>query len=177
MNKYKPLTAHLNSLSPLNAHYPITFVEIEQILGRSLPNSAYRHRAWWSNNASNSVMTTAWLEAGWESSAVDMEGKKLVFRRIRHTPGGGGSGPKPQTPQGTQALSVPGLTVATMASLSTRARLAGTTPGEVAADILNSHAALSMTERLAIADRLRGEGPALEHLDVPAMIREDRERA
>jgi hypothetical protein len=64
-----------------------------------------------------------------------------------------------------------------MASLSTRARLAGTTPGEVAADILNSHAALSMTERLAMADRLRSEGPALEHLDVPAMIREDRERA
>ena len=38
------------------------------------------------------------------------------------------------------------------------------------------NASLTIAERLAIADRLRNAGPALEHLDVPAMIREDCER-
>lgn len=40
----------------------------------------------------------------------------------------------------------------------------------------NRNGSLTIAERLACADRLRKAGPALEHLDVPAMIREDRER-
>jgi hypothetical protein len=179
MTKYEPLTTHLRSLPPQNAHYPMTFNEIERILGERLPNSAYRHRAWWSNNPSNSVMTAAWLKAGFESSAVDMEGRKLIFRRARSTAGGGG-GPapsRPRTPEDGQALVVAGLPAATMAGLAARARAAGLTPGEIAADILNTHAALTMAERLAMADRLREDGPVLDHFDVPAMIREDRERA
>ena len=39
------------------------------------------------NNPNNSVMTKAWVEAGFRSEQVDMEGRKLVFRRVR--------GPKP----------------------------------------------------------------------------------
>jgi hypothetical protein len=177
MSKYAPLTAHLKSLSPASAHYPMTFAEIERILGWKLPASAYRHRAWWSNNATNSAMTAAWLEAGWQSSSVDMEGKKLVFRRIRPPSGGRAPGSLLQGPKGPDSVTVTGLTAAAMGGLATRARLAGRTAAEVAADILNAHAPLSMAERLAIADRLRGEGPALDHLDIPAMIRKDRERA
>jgi len=45
-----------------------------------------------------------------------------------------------------------------------------------AAMTANRNGSLTIAERLACADRLRKAGPALEHLDVPAMIREDRER-
>ncbi|MEX0853950.1 MAG: hypothetical protein WD036_11810 [Bauldia sp.] len=38
--------------------------------------------AWWSNNASNNVMTRAWLAAGFKTEQVDIEGRKLVFRRV-----------------------------------------------------------------------------------------------
>jgi hypothetical protein len=60
----------------------MTFREIEKVTGVKLPPKAQHQRAWWSNNAANNVMTKVWLEAGFESAQVDMEGRKLVFRRI-----------------------------------------------------------------------------------------------
>jgi hypothetical protein len=61
---------------------PLTFSEIEKITGVKLPPKAQHHRAWWSNNPSNNVMTKVWLEAGYESTQVDLRARKLVFRRI-----------------------------------------------------------------------------------------------
>ena len=60
----------------------MTFREIEKITGAKLPPKAQHHRAWWSNNPDNNVMTKVWLAAGFESAQVDMEGRKLVFRRV-----------------------------------------------------------------------------------------------
>ncbi len=79
MNKYSPLETHLESKG--NLYIPMTFSEIEAIIGDSLPLSARKHRAWWSNNPSNSVITYAWLSAGYKTSQVDMGGEKLVFQR------------------------------------------------------------------------------------------------
>jgi hypothetical protein len=61
----------------------MSFAQIERVIGAKLPPSANEHRAWWSNNPSNSVMTKAWLDAGFRSEQVDLEGRKLVFRRTR----------------------------------------------------------------------------------------------
>jgi hypothetical protein len=61
---------------------PMTFAEIERITGAALPPKAQHHRAWWSNNPSNNVMTKVWLKAGYETSQVDIVGRKLVFKRI-----------------------------------------------------------------------------------------------
>lgn len=58
----------------------MTFAQIERVVGRQLPASKH-HRAWWSNNASNNVMTRAWLAAGFRTERVDVAGEKLVFRR------------------------------------------------------------------------------------------------
>lgn len=80
MSKYDPLTRHLNARH--SAQVPMRFDEIERLLGFDLPPSARKHRAWWSNNASNSVMTKAWLAAGYHSEQVDLEGEKLVFTRL-----------------------------------------------------------------------------------------------
>jgi len=80
MGKYENLGAFLHKQ---RAHeVPLTFREIEKITGTKLPPKAQHHRAWWSNNPSNNVMTKVWLEAGYESAKVDMSARKLVFRRV-----------------------------------------------------------------------------------------------
>jgi hypothetical protein len=83
MSKYAPLTAFLRSRPQRELH--CTFKELERELGFPLPPVARAHRAWWSNNASNNVMTKAWLKAGFRAEQVDMAGETLVFRRIDET--------------------------------------------------------------------------------------------
>lgn len=80
MGKYDPLKAFLGKQRTLEV--PLTFQEIEKITGVKLPPRAQHHRAWWSNNPSNNVMTKAWLEAGYESAQVDLSARRLVFRRV-----------------------------------------------------------------------------------------------
>jgi hypothetical protein len=80
MSKYEPLRKHLEASRV--AQVPMTFGEIESILGFGLPPSSRRHRAWWSNNPSNSVITYAWLNAGYRTEQVDLEARRLVFRRV-----------------------------------------------------------------------------------------------
>jgi hypothetical protein len=52
---------------------PLTlgFAEIERIIGRPLPPSARRHRAWWANSPSHPV-ARQWLAAGWRADAVNI---------------------------------------------------------------------------------------------------------
>ena len=82
--KYTPLKTSLvrNAASEL----PLRFDEIERIIGAKLPPVAFDHRAWLSNNPSNSVATRAWLDAGYKTERVDMGSRKLVFRRISLAP-------------------------------------------------------------------------------------------
>lgn len=80
MGKYEPLGTFLRRQRA--REIPLTFGEIEKITGVKLPPKAQHHRAWWSNNAANNVMTKVWLDAGFESAQVDMEARKLVFRRV-----------------------------------------------------------------------------------------------
>lgn len=79
MSKYEPLRVFLEGQDV--AELPMTFEEIEKLIGASLPPAASRHRAWWSNNPDNSVVTRAWRGAGYKAFRVDMKGKTLVFRK------------------------------------------------------------------------------------------------
>ena len=79
MSKYSPLTDHLSKNG--SSLISMRFAEIERVIGRPLPPSSREHRAWWSNNPSNNVMTKAWLAAGYETEQVDISGEKLVFRK------------------------------------------------------------------------------------------------
>ena len=79
MSKYSPLADHLRG-SRQNS-VAMTFSDIERIIGAELPQSAFTHRAWWSNNPTNNVMTRAWLEAGYTTAEVDMAAHNLVFRK------------------------------------------------------------------------------------------------
>lgn len=90
MSKYEALGQFLKSQN--TQLIPLTFADIERIIGATLPASAHKHRPWWSNNGDNSALTRVWLEAGFKSEQVDMEAQKLVFRRIedaREFPGTG----------------------------------------------------------------------------------------
>ena len=80
MAKYESLTRHL--LSRQQGKIAMTFPELERLLGFPLPPSARKHRAWWSNNPSNSVMTKAWLAAGYQSREVDLAAERLEFVRL-----------------------------------------------------------------------------------------------
>ena len=79
MGRYAPLTVYLKN-QPADL-VRVSFADIEGIIERKLPESASTHRAWWSNNPSNNVMTRAWLAAGFQSEQVDLPGRTLVFRR------------------------------------------------------------------------------------------------
>ncbi|ARQ01776.1 DUF7662 domain-containing protein [Pseudorhodoplanes sinuspersici] len=79
MGKYEPLAAFLKKQGM--AEVRMTFDQIERLIGGKLPASATEHRAWWSNNPSNSVITRAWLDAGYRTEDVDMVSRKLVFRK------------------------------------------------------------------------------------------------
>ena len=80
MSKYNALKEFL--LKQDISEIPMKFDEIERLIGSKLPKSARTHRAWWSNNPSNSVITKEWLEAGFKSERVDMAAERLVFRRV-----------------------------------------------------------------------------------------------
>ena len=82
MGKYDRLSDYLRDKK--RPVIPLTFGEIEKILGFPLPPSQ-TSRAWWSNNPDNNVMTKAWLMAGYETEKVDIEGRTVVFRRATAT--------------------------------------------------------------------------------------------
>jgi hypothetical protein len=79
MGKYEPLTSFLRRQTADEVR--LTFAQIERVIGAKLPPKAQLQRAWWSNSASNNVLTKAWLVAGFRSEQVDIEGRQLVFRR------------------------------------------------------------------------------------------------
>ena len=79
MSKYEPLRQFLEGQGLQQIR--VSFADVERILGFKLPASQ-NHRAWWSNNPNNNVMTKAWLAAGYETEQVDLQAKRLVFRRV-----------------------------------------------------------------------------------------------
>jgi hypothetical protein len=82
MSKYTPLGDYLRKKQ--TKLVPMTFAEIERIIGAKLPRSQ-QYPAWWSNNPWNNVMTQVWLDAGFETEQVDVVGRKVVFRKVRDT--------------------------------------------------------------------------------------------
>jgi hypothetical protein len=101
MSKYSPLGDYLRKQR--TARIPMTFAEIERLIGAKLPNSQ-RYPAWWSNNPFNNVMTQVWLDAGFKTEEVDVEGRKLVFRRASQgKPSAGGDLPSSDNAGGSKA--------------------------------------------------------------------------
>jgi hypothetical protein len=81
MSKYAPLADYLKGRN--RELVPMSFEQVEKVLGFKLPPSALEHRPWWSNTGGSHVQAKGWLDAGFESGEVDMEKRKLVFKRVR----------------------------------------------------------------------------------------------
>jgi hypothetical protein len=75
--KYGPLRQHLSGTPGTRVR--MTFKAVEDLVGR-LPESAYRHRAWWGNN-DGTAEAKAWLDAGWRVESVNQAAGEVVFTR------------------------------------------------------------------------------------------------
>lgn len=76
--KYGPLYLRLMKLA--GSEWRVSFGDVEEVLGFRLPDSARRHRPWWTNGGHGQAL--AWVNAGWRTSDVDLGGETLVFRRM-----------------------------------------------------------------------------------------------
>jgi hypothetical protein len=77
-SSYAPIGTHLSDVKGPEA--TLSFDQIEKIIGRDLPASAHRHRAWWANTDTHSQALT-WLSAGWKVDAADLDSKHVTFVR------------------------------------------------------------------------------------------------
>jgi len=80
MSKYDRLGEYLRTQR--GREVPMTFAEIERVIGAKLPPNSPQYPAWWSNNPSNNVMTKVWLKSGFRTEQVDVKARKVVFRRV-----------------------------------------------------------------------------------------------
>lgn len=83
--KYEALENYLRALSPSTKELSLTFQQLEEILGFSLPASAAKYREWWSNQAdvSNRPQARAWTSAGFQVDTVRQRGEDSWVSFIR----------------------------------------------------------------------------------------------
>ena len=79
MSVYEPITHYLSRAS--GSSIRLTFAQVEKIISRPLPRSAYRYREWWSNNPTGHSHARSWTAAGWQTQKVDLEKRVLVFSK------------------------------------------------------------------------------------------------
>lgn len=79
-SSYAPLGDYLQAAG--TSLVELAFAQIERVLSRSLPPSASRHRAWWSNESSGTHShAAAWMGVGWRVAGVDFASRVVRFRR------------------------------------------------------------------------------------------------
>lgn len=80
-SKYKSFADYLRAAT--SDELLLTFGDVERILGRPLPQAAYKHSAWWANSRTADTHGWAhqWLAAGWASENVNLANRTVVFRR------------------------------------------------------------------------------------------------
>jgi hypothetical protein len=163
--KYRPLREFLSRQTVAEA--PMSFAEVEDVLGFPLPASARNHAAWWSNNVGTHVHAAAWRGAGWRTSRVNLAAERVTFVREAAAPG------IAEESVTFEAATVPfsHLSRSALAMIDDYAEAAGTDRGEAIAAILEASAAerrRQMLEALPVARMPAGH-------DSTAMIREDRD--
>jgi len=77
---YAKLAANLRAQNADVTSITMTFQDIERILEKELPKSAYGYRAWWANDPTK-PQSAAWLEEGWRAMALSMSERRLTFVR------------------------------------------------------------------------------------------------
>ncbi|MFE4571366.1 DUF7662 domain-containing protein [Paenibacillus chitinolyticus] len=78
--KYDPLYTYLNTV-----RITLSYKEIEEIIGGTLPESAYEHSEWWDNNTGSRSQNRAWLDAGWKVVSKKL-GESVTFEKYATGP-------------------------------------------------------------------------------------------
>lgn len=83
-SKYAALAIWLLEQPQDRESFETTFATIEDIIGGKLPDSAYKHRAWWANDSVGHVQSREWLDVGWRVASVNMTTQTVRFTRIQN---------------------------------------------------------------------------------------------
>jgi hypothetical protein len=85
MSKYDPLYKWLCTQAMKKVtKIPLTFEQVEAILGFVLPDTARIKPQWWANEADSSrhVQRNAWMNAGYETRHLDLKKEQVEFVRV-----------------------------------------------------------------------------------------------
>lgn len=168
MSKYEPLTdflrAHRGDTCSLG------FLDIERIIGSSLPASAREHRSWWGNDRTH-TQARAWMQAGFGAKPDPRWMEPVVFRRVGSRP----TSPTPPGPTGPTQVVVRNLDSGVVAALRRRASRAGRSLERELRLILTREAGPDRSELIAEANRIRAMTPG-PLPDSTELLRQDRDR-
>jgi hypothetical protein len=78
--KYANLRAFLAGSS--QPRIKMSFAQVAAAAKVKLPASAFRHPQWWQNDAEHHVQAKAWIEAGYKTENVDIDGQSVEFVRV-----------------------------------------------------------------------------------------------
>lgn len=163
MSKYDPLRRYLEGRH--DEELPLTFAEVEKVLGFPLPPSAKVHATWWSNNTGTHVGVSAWRDAGWKTSRVDLGGEHVVFVRSREAQAA------PQSSGETLAVPRERLSLAARKLLEDYAAEAS---GDIGGAVCRAIHEAAIARRGRLIDRAVAQAPRVSD-DSVDLIREDRD--
>lgn len=169
MSKYDPLRDFLKSRPASEA--PMSFPEVEDVLGFKLPPSAREHPAWWSNNVGTHVNARAWREAGWKTSRVDLGRERVTFVREESQPFTRDAAPETRYGQEAILISAAKLSLSAVRMIDDWAEETGLDRADAAAAILEASAA---AHRRRLLDSLSVAVMPPGH-DSTQLIRQDRD--
>lgn len=162
MSVYSPLQQRLANAT--HASVTMSFEEIEQILGRKLPPSAYDEqikRQWWANTDTHS-QARAWLRAG-RKAKLDTVRNNVTF--VRESAAVWEEAPN---------LSLDALTPAARQLVDEVSRDRGLAPNAAAAALLDEAARLQRRKVLAVMDAIRSRS-IRSKISAVDLVREDRD--
>lgn len=180
MSKYAALGQFLDSQT--RHEVPLSFREVEALLGFGLPKSAREFPPWWANQADGGhSQCRAWMAKGWRTSQVDVVREHLVFirdarreitpglaeaqSRFETTPAGVPHSPRAAT------LDLTGLSLAASRLLRDYQSEAG---GDLSQAVARAIHEAAIARRVRLIDAITPSG-AGSGADSIAMIREDRD--
>ncbi len=179
MSKYQNLEEYLCGF-PTGQWRP-KFKEVEKLLGFSLPASARKYPAWWSNDAKGHSHARSWLDAGWCTENLDILGERVTFRRKRRVQVAGQfseretswhSKPTPKKPTGDIVV-LQGISEEAMRVLRRRASASQYTLEQEIINLI--HRDTAENNRMTQMRAIRAKMPSITDVDIVKVIREGRD--
>ena len=78
-SKYTPITLYLSRKAKWTRWVKLPFSQMEGIIGKDLPDSAYKNSEWWTNT--HAIHAKAWLSIGWKIKEVNLKEKTVILTR------------------------------------------------------------------------------------------------